>query len=204
MKDAAAEPVTLAALPLELHWQVPPEDFSIDGESLFITAAEQTDLFSDPLGAPPLHNAPALLFAPAGDFVFSAKVKLKFKATFDAGVLLVYQNETSWAKLCFEYAPQGFPLVVSVVTKDTSDDCNSLFLDENATYLRVSRLGRAYAFHHSFDGEEWHLIRVFALDESAETRVGFLVQSPVGAGCTAEFYKLAFKAETLGDIRSGE
>ena len=202
--NGATEPVRLPAFPLELYWRSVPEDWSFDGEVLTVTAAGQTDLFSDPQGALPVDNAPALVFEPEGDFVFSTKVKVAFKADFDAGVLLVYQSAESWAKLCFEYEPQGFPLVVSVVTKGTSDDCNSLFLDENATYLRVSRVGRAYAFHHSFDGADWHLIRVFALDASAGTRVGFLVQSPTGQGCTAEFYKFAFKAETLADIRSGE
>ena len=203
MRNTDSEPVKLPALPFDLEWRVPSADWRLEDGSFFMTAAEKTDLFTDPQGSPPVHNAPALLFAPEGDFVFSAKIKLKFKATFDAGVLLIYQNEGSWAKLCFEYAPHGFPLVVSVVTKGTSDDCNSLFLDENATYLRVSRMGHVYAFHHSFDGEEWHLVRVFALEPGA-AQVGFLVQSPVGEGCTAEFYKIVFKAETLGDIRSGE
>ncbi len=206
--NGVTEPVRLPAFPLELHWHSLPEDWSFDGEVLTVTAAGETDLFSDPQGEPPVHNAPALLFEPEGDFVFSTKVKVAFKAGFDAGVLLVYQNPESWAKLCFEYEPQGFPLVVSVVTKGVSDDCNSLFLDENATYLRVSRLGRAYAFHHSFDGAEWHLVRVFALDSAlavpVPTRVGFLVQSPVGQGCSAEFYRFAFAAKTLADIRSGE
>lgn len=198
------EPLKLPALPFDLDWHLTPTDWSFDGEVLSVTAAAKTDLFTDPRGSAPVANAPALLFEPEGDFTFSAKIKVNFKASFDAGVLLVYQNAESWAKLCFEYAPQGFPLVVSVVTKGTSDDCNSLFLDENATYLRVSRSGRVYAFHHSLDGDFWHLIRMFALAPNLASRVGFLVQSPAGEGCTAEFYKFAFASETVGDLRSGE
>ena len=171
-----------------------------------ISAGSQTDLFADPQGAAPVDASPRLLFEPEGDFIFSAKVSLKFRSTFDAGVLLLYQRETSWAKLCFEFAPEGYPLVVSVVTRGVSDDCNSLMVDENSTHLRVSRIGEAYAFHHSLDGDYWHLVRVFRLGSSTDAAVqlGFSVQSPKGEGCTAIFSKLSYRAETLRDIRSGE
>lgn len=203
-ENAAGTPVGLPGLPVDLAWLAEPGRWDFDGEVLTLVAPGETDLFTDPQGKPPVNNAPALVFEPEGDFVFSAKVKVAFKASFDAGVLLVYQRADSWAKLCFEYEPQGFPLVVSVVTKGTSDDCNSLFLDENTTYLRVARLGQAYAFHHSFDGADWHLIRVFALEPHTSTKIGLLVQSPVGEGCSAEFYRFGLAAKTLPDIRSGE
>ena len=193
----------LPALPFELQWQQLPESWELDEPFLSITAGAQTDLFTDPQGSPAVTNAPRLTFLPQGDFTFTAKVTVGFKNTFDAGVLLLYQNETSWAKLCFEFAPQGFPLVVSVVNKGNSDDCNGLFVDENNTWLRVARVGNAFAFHHSLDGDYWHLVRLFALEPDLATQVGFLVQAPAGDSCTALFSKLSFQQKTLSDVRSG-
>ena len=197
-------PLTLEGFPQPLEWAQEPASWELEPYGLVVTAGPKTDLITDPQGGAPVSNAPHLMFKPEGDFVFKAKVTVSFKSKFDAGVLLIYQNEQSWAKLCFEFAPQGYPIVVSVVNKGTSDDCNSLFIDENNTYLRISRLGNAYAFHHSVDGEYWYLVRIFALEPGLETKVGFLVQSPTGEACTAIFSKLSFESRTLEDIRSGE
>ena len=41
------------------------------------------------------------------DFRLSARVTVDFRATFDAGVLLLWLDEAHWAKLCFEYTPDG-------------------------------------------------------------------------------------------------
>ena len=44
---------------------------------------------------------------PAGDFQLSARVRVGFRSTFDAGVLLLWLDRAYWAKLCFEFSPQG-------------------------------------------------------------------------------------------------
>ena len=59
---------------------------------------------------------------------------------------------SSWAKLCFEYSPQREPMVVSVVTRGLSDDCNSFVVDGATVWLRIARVGSAFAFHASTDG----------------------------------------------------
>jgi regulation of enolase protein 1 (concanavalin A-like superfamily) len=76
-------------------------------------------------------------------------------STFDAGVLFVHADDTTWAKLCLELSPQGQPMIVSVVTRDVSDDCNSHPLEGAESWLRVARLSSAFAFHVSRDGERW-------------------------------------------------
>jgi regulation of enolase protein 1 (concanavalin A-like superfamily) len=77
-------------------------------------------------------------------------------------------------------------------------------VDGSVTWLRISRIGRAYAFHASADGEAWHLVRHFALDASDPARIGFQAQSPTGDGCTVWFDQIRWEARTLADIRSGE
>ena len=143
-----------------------------------------------------------LVFENTQDFMLSARVTMDFKGTFDAGVLVVYQSDTSWAKLCFEYSPNQDPMVVSVVNKGSSDDCNSVFIDGNSVYLRVSRINTGFAFHFSNDAKLWQMVRAFAL-EPGNAKVGFLVQAPMGESCRAEFSEIAFEHQTLSDIRSG-
>jgi regulation of enolase protein 1 (concanavalin A-like superfamily) len=125
-----------------------------------------------------------------------------FAAAYDAGVLVLYERDDLWAKLCFELSPQGEPMVVSVVTRGVSDDCNSFVVDGRSVWLRIARIGTAFAFHASTDGERWRLVRHFALDGARDPSVGFLAQSPTGDGCAVAFEGISYRAETLGDLRS--
>jgi hypothetical protein len=144
------------------------------------------------------------LFTPSGnDFLLSAKVTVEFTYTYDAGVLFLYLNHDTWAKLCFEYSPQNEAMVVSVVTRGRSDDCNSAVIGSNTVYLRVYRQANAVAFHYSTDGKTWHFVRHFTLGDLANFRVGFAVQSPTGKGCTVLFSEINFKYATIPDLRSG-
>jgi regulation of enolase protein 1 (concanavalin A-like superfamily) len=198
--------VTVDPLPVPLHWLRPPVEWSADG-ALRITAAEGTDLFVDPRGAPATRTAPCLLGAVEGDWVLSARVTVDFRADFDAGVLVIYAHESSWAKLCFEYSPTKLPTVVSVVTRGISDDANAFAVHARQVWLRIARVSPAWAFHASADGRHWQLVRYFALDSdesSGRPRVGFSAQSPTGSGCTATFDAIAWSATPLGDIRRGD
>lgn len=164
-------------------------------------AGARTDLFVDPATGESFLNGPRLLTTPpTGDWQFSAHVRVDFGATYDAGVLLLWAGEDTWAKLCFEYSPQGQPMIVSVVTRGRSDDANGYTVDGNEVRLRISRVNGAYAFHACTDGRRWDLVRHFAL---ADASVGFEVQSPMGQGCRVEFTDIAFARTTLTDLRDG-
>jgi len=197
--------VVLNPIPTALQWEIPPLEWKVEqGTTLTIAAGKSTSLFNDPRGARSVDNAPRLTFRPQGDFLLSARVQVDFENTFDAGVLLIYESEDLWAKLCFELSPQKKPTIVSVVNKEFSDDCNSMPVDSDRIYLRLARLDQAFAFHSSTDGHFWHLIRYFTLGRAQIARVGFLAQSPHGDSCRAVFSEISFAERTLGDIRSGE
>jgi len=170
-----------------------------------IEAGPRTDLFVDPQGSAPVLNAPRSLSRAEGMFQLAAHVRVEFAETFDAGDLLVWFDERTWAKLCLEYSPAHVPMVVSVVTRDVSDDCNSFVVPGGEAWLRVSRVGpTAFAFHASLDGDRWELIRHFSLGDGSDPEVGFAVQSPLGEGCAATFTDVRRTAERLADIRSGD
>lgn len=175
-----------------------------------VTAASHSDIFVDPGGSGQV-NAKILLNAstllgdlPEGDFQFRARVSVDFQSTFDAGVLLLWLDETHWAKLCFEFSPDREPMVVSVVCRGVADDANAFVVGGTSVHLRVSRVGQVYAYHASTDGVAWRLIRAFALDApGALARIGFEAQAPTGDGCDVRFDEVRFSAETLGDLRDG-
>ncbi|MEV4755551.1 DUF1349 domain-containing protein [Micromonospora sp. NPDC049559] len=199
--------IPLSALPMSLSWDVPPAGCRSDGAgSLLVDAPARTDLFVDPAGGEPSLGAPRLLGTPPdGDFQLRARIGVRFAAAYDAGTLLVWAGERSWAKLCYERSPQGVPMVVSVVTRDVSDDANGVEVpDGEPIRLRVSRLGPAWAFHAGVDGSRWSLVRYFRLgDPAAPVRVGFEAQSPTGEGCRVSFDDVAFVPERLTDLRGG-
>lgn len=197
---------SISTIPGDLEFVNPPTEWSneADGE-LRITAGEKTDWFFHPAGTSKTDNAPAALFAATDEnFTLSAQVTVEFESTFDAGVLQVRVAEDVWGKLCFEYSPQGQPMVVSVVTRGVSDDCNSVPIESYNVYLRVARIGPTFAFHYSLDGVYWQFVRYFSLGEVKGLRAGFAAQSPTGNGCAARFSEIVYQVKTLGDLRGGE
>ena len=198
--------VTLPGVP-RLEWLGDDAPTSRDGDAVTIVAGPQTDWFNDPTGPTRLSSAPALEFAAEGDLQLSATVTVDFAATFDAGVLFVHQTDDDWAKLCFERAPSGDVMAVSVVTRAVSDDCNGPVIVGNSLRLRISKFGRAIAFHHAIvddPTETWHMTRLFALrSPDLPTRIGLLAQSPTGQGCRVTFSDVRAAPETLLDPRNG-
>ena len=199
--------LSVPGLPRPLRWLVPAPRIEVTGAgALRMEAGPRSDWFIDPGGDAVVRNAPALLMDASGPWQLSAVVSADHRATFDAGVLFVHVDDVTWAKLCLELSPQGEVMVVSVVTRGTSDDCNSVPVEGHSLHLRISALERAFAFHWSPDGQAWHLVRYFSLGDGAPSaaRVGFIAQSPTGEGCTAEFADVTFRSELLAELRAGD
>jgi uncharacterized protein len=197
---------TLPTIPGEFQWHIPPVEWSYEPpKGLFILAGAQTNWFSDPAGNYAKDNAPcALVTPPDASFLLSTKISVAFASAFDAGVLQIRARDDLWAKLCFEYSPQGRPMIVSVVTRGVSDDCNSVEIDGSEIYLRVARTPQTWAFHYSHDGHLWHFVRYFTLGKVASLRVGFSAQSPTGMKCAVVFSEMSYRPGSLKDNRSGE
>jgi regulation of enolase protein 1 (concanavalin A-like superfamily) len=196
----------LTTIPAELSWRHVPVMWNVDADDqLTIQAGAATDWFSDPTGAQRKDDAPSALFTCTDlEFTLSARVRVAFASTFDAGALLAHVRDDVWAKLCFEYSPQRQPMIVSVVTRDVSDDCNSSPLAEDSVYLRITRRNAILAFHYSLDGAVWQLVRYFTLGDAPRMSLGFSAQSPTGSGCVASFSQIHYRPTAVTDLRSGE
>ncbi|QNP62691.1 DUF1349 domain-containing protein [Streptomyces genisteinicus] len=197
----------LPELPFLLRAYGPEAGWSYDDGLLTVAAGPRQDRFVAPTGEglEPAGDAPRLLGAPEGDFQLIARVDVRFAAAFDAGVLYVHVGEREWAKLCMELSPD-LPTVCTVVTRGHSDDANSFTVDGESVWLRVSRTGRAFAFHASTDGERWTFVRIFALGDEESARsalVGFMAQSPVGEGCEVAFGAIEYREGGPEGLRDG-
>ena len=177
----------------------------VSARMLTLTGGAKSDLFIDPAGEEGARPDAGRLTGLPGDrdFSLAARVSVRFANVFDAGVLLLYLSERRWAKLCYELSPQHRPTAVTVVTRGTSDDSNSFETAGGPLWLRITRSGRAWAFHASEDGTWWRLLRYFTLGEASGARVGFLAQSPTGPGCTAVFDTITYKPGAPADLRDG-
>lgn len=198
--------ITFPGLPFTLAAEgSPPCGADIDGDSVVLTGGPKSDLFRDPAGDGTGPDAGRFLGTPpSGDFTLQARVDVGFRTTFDAGVLLMHASDSVYAKLCFEYSPQARPMVVTVVTRGFSDDCNSFEVDGTSVRLRITRSGRTWAFHACTDGTRWRMVRYFSLGEhepGLTARVGFLAQSPNGESCRAVFDEIAFSPGAPADLR---
>ena len=173
--------------------------------ALILTGGAKSDLFIDPAGEEGARPDAGRLTGLPGDrdFTLAARVTVRFGNVFDAGVLLLYLSERRWAKLCYELSPQRRPTAVTVVTHGTSDDSNSFETAGGPLWLRITRSGRAWAFHASEDSTRWRLLRYFTLGEASGARVGFLAQSPLGDCCAAVFDSISYRTGAPADLRDG-
>lgn len=172
-------------------------------EAVVLTAGGHTDLFVDPRERQVVATAPALVWAAQPPFTLQARVSVDMRETFDAGALLLLgADDRTWVKLAVERDPGARTTIVTVVTRDVSDDCNHGPVEGAGWWLRATGLGDdAYALHTSSDGRAWDLVRYFRL--AGVTEVGLSVQSPMGEGCSARFDELRWDRGAVADIRDG-
>jgi len=140
------------------------------GDRWEITAPKESDFFcnngavgEEGITPESLSNAPFYYTEISGDFVMRVKVSLDFKDTYDSSSIMVMEDSKNWAKACFELTDFNTHAVVSVVTKEESDDANGCNIKNDFVWLQVCRVGQSFAFHYSIDGERFYMMRFFNL-----------------------------------------
>lgn len=149
-------------------------------------------------------NAPYYYTELKGDFVLRVKTSHEFKEVYDACTVIVMKDLSCWGKLCFEHTDFHTHAVVSVVTNGESDDANGCNIDGNTVWLQVCRVGNAFAFHYSVDGENYYMTRYFHLPVGDAVKVGLSAQSPLGQGGIRIFEDLSIESKTVKNIRAGK
>ena len=200
----AAPALSLPGINLPAQWKNSPQAWKAAEQELTIQAGKQTDWFISPIDEKASATAPVALFEPASDFVLSARVRLDAPKQWEAGFLMAYENDATWAKLALEVSAYNEPTTVSVVTRGVSDDCNSAIVPGNSIYLQIAKSGPALFFYSSPDGRAWRLVRAFRLGSAGRLLTGFGAQSPLGDRGTAVFSEIKYSARKISDVFKGQ
>lgn len=151
-----------------------------------------------------LSNAPFYYTEVTGDFIMKVKVSHDFKDMYDSSSIMIMHDITHWAKACFELTDFNTHAVVSVVTKDQSDDANGCNIDGNSVWLQVCRVGQSFTFHYSIDGDNYYMMRFFNLPAEKTLKVGLLAQAPTGSGGIRIYEDLTIEKRKVKNIRIGK
>lgn len=196
--------VYLPSIPHGLFWENMPNSFSVQGNQFVIVAGKETDMFRDPNVTYNTDNAPKLLFEADDNFVLTASIEHAFTNKWDGGAIVIKQDSLNWIKFCFEKDYTGARRVVSVVTKNISDDCNSVEMNANKVYYKVAKADNVITLYYSTDGSKWYLIRHLQFDAHKGFKVGFIAQSPTGDRCEVKFSDVVYKLKKIKDPYLGE
>lgn len=177
---------------------------SIEDGALRITPAPGTNLFHRPGGGYDVVDAPLMMFAPAGDFIFAAKVSAKLGDVYDVGALVLYGDDAHWAKLCFENSPRHEATIVSVVTRERSDDVNSETVASPFVYMAIARRGNVFSMHFSRDGQQWRLVRHFEMPFGPLLRIGFAAHTSAAKQFAATFSNMTYRPIAPRNMRQLE
>lgn len=94
--------------------------------------------------------------------------------------------------------------MVSVVTKQISDDCNSAAATTNTVYYKMAKAGNMITLYYSMEGRIWFLVRHLDFDAPGPLRLGFLAQSPTGKSCQVTFTEIHYSTKKISDPYLGE
>jgi len=194
----------LSPIPHPLFWENKPLTYSITNNDLTIVAGEKTDMFRDPNVTYNTDNAPKLLFKADEDFILSTAIEHSFTSKWDGGAIIIKSDSLNWVKFCFEKDYTGARRVVSVVTKNISDDCNSVEINSDKVFYKIAKAGNVVTLYYSTEGTKWFLVRHLQFDAKPGFKVGFLAQSPTGTKCEVKFSQIKYEKRKIKDPYAGE
>ena len=118
---------------------------------------------------------------------------------------MVSWDSEHWIKFGFEYSDATGPGIVSVVTREKSDDANGVVLeDTRSIWLKLVRKNNLFSMHWSRDGKNYKMARLAAMPKKDLIKVGIEAQCPAGPGARHKFSFFSLESITVTDIRKGE
>jgi len=107
-------------------------------------------------------------------------------------------------KFCFEKDYPGAHRVVSVVTKNISDDCNSVEINSGKVYYKIAKAGNVVTLYYSTEGAKWFLVNQLQFDAKAGFNVVFLTQSPTATRSEVKFSNILYEKWKIIDPYAAE
>ena len=188
-----------------MQWLNQPAQFDISDNVLQIITAKGTDYFNNPEDSSITATAPFLHTDIQGDFVAKALVQPDFSSMWNAVCLMVYIDSLHWIKFAFENSDATGPSVVSVVTRNVSDDSNGAILnDHESIWLKLIRKGDVYSMLWSSDDVEYKMARLSRMPPATKVKIGIEAQCPVGTSASHQVLSFSVVNKTVDDLRKGE
>ncbi len=189
----------------DFKWLNEPGSFEIKEGTLKVVAEKETDFFNNPEDQKKTATAPILYKEVKGDFVAKALVRPDFSSLWNAVALMVHIDNDHWIKFAFENSDATGRSIVSVVTKEISDDANGAILkDQDQIWLKLVRKNHNYSMLWSKDGNDFKMARLSTLPNADSVKIGIEAQSPVGEAATHEIVYFEITKTTVKDLRKGE
>ena len=189
----------------DFMWINKPENFSFEEGTLLVEAPAKSDFFINPVDGQKSSTAPVLYLPVSGDFVSVARVSPDLSGVWNAAALMVFIDDTNWIKFAFENSDATGPSIVSVTTRESSDDANGAVLsDQEEIWLKLIRKGNNYAMHWSTDGRDYKMARLSAMPEADTIKLGLEAQCPAGEGALHTFNYFSLERISINDLRTGQ
>ena len=189
----------------DFKWLNEPESYEIEAGILKVVALKGTDFFNDPADTKKTSTAPVLYREIKGDFVAKALIRPDFSSLWNAVALMVHIDNDTWIKFAFENSDATGKSIVSVVTKDVSDDSNGAVLeDQGQIWLKLIRKGNIYSMLWSKEGKDFKMARLSSMPAVDSVKIGIEFQSPVGDSAIHEVKYFEVIGSTVKDLRKGE
>lgn len=186
-------------------WLNEPKSFEIENGTLKVVAGKDTDFFNNPEDNKKTSTAPVLFKEINGDFVARALVRPDFTSLWNAVALMVHIDNDNWIKLAFENSDATGRSIVSVVTKNVSDDANGVILNEqDQIWLKLVRKDNIYSMLWSKNGKDFKMARLSTMPKVDTVKIGIEVQSPIGESASHEIDYFEIEQTTVKDVRKGE
>ncbi|WP_311408636.1 DUF1349 domain-containing protein [Liquorilactobacillus uvarum] len=174
-------------------WINKPNEFEENEETLKIKTQQNTDMWQKTHYGFSNNNAPMYLTSSSQkDFVYEVKTEFDSNYLFDQCGIMIYLDEHNWAKFSSEYENDEFQRLGGVVTKNGYSDwaTQDIPATVKSIYYRITRESNDFVVEYSFDGVDFHQMRIFNLlfgNKLDEVKVGLYACSPQGEGFTATF-----------------
>ncbi len=171
-----------SSIPDTFYWFNEPTKYQL-GKGLEIFTDEKTDFWQNTHYGFRRDDGHCLLTRRAGDFSLMTCVESRPQEKYDQCGLMVRVDRENWIKVSTEYESEACSRLGSVVTNLGFSDwaTQDIPSGHSEMWYRISRNGSDFLLESSYDGQDWHQLRITHLHKvSEQLEMGVYACSPIG------------------------
>jgi regulation of enolase protein 1 (concanavalin A-like superfamily) len=169
-------------------WLNPPPEVAVQGDRLFVTAAEGSDFWRTTSYGFVHDDGHALLRPFEAGTAVEVAFRVDYGQQFDQAGVLVRADPRRWLKAGVEFV-DGLPRLGAVVTHEVSDWSSAPVPDWTGAMvtLRVSRADDSLTIRARREGSAWELVRLAPWPPDLPAQAGLYCCAPTRAGLRVQF-----------------